>query len=169
MQQKLAEIGPPPYIGVTWRAGTAGRRDLMFKEIPADKFAMALKGLCGTLIAMQRLPAPGEIERFSAILEVPLHDLTALNENLEDILALSGLLDEYICVSNTNVHFRTAQRKTCRVLVPNPPEFRRMMERKSSPWFVGTKLYSQGRDGDWAAALAMLKADLASLGHSPAN
>jgi hypothetical protein len=74
-----------------------------------------------------------EIERFSATLEASLHDITALNENLEDILAWSGLLDEYICISNANVHFRTAQSKTCRVLVPHPPEFRWMMEGESSP------------------------------------
>jgi hypothetical protein len=141
----------------------------MFKEVPADKFAMTLKGLRGTFIAMKRLPAPGEIERFSAILEAPLHDQTTLNENLEDILAWSGLLDEYICVSNANVHFRTAQSKTCRVLVLHPPEFRWMMEGESSQWFVGTKLYRQGRDGDFTAALPMLKSDLASLGPSPAN
>lgn len=162
IQQRLADFGPPPYIGVTWRAGTAGRRDAIFKEVPAEDFASTLKGINGTFIALQRLPAPGEIEEFSAVLGAPLHDLTALNEALEDIFALSGLLDEYVCVSNTNVHFRTAQGKSCRVLVPHPPEFRWMVEGNESPWFPGTGIYRQSRDGDWSAALTALKTDLSS-------
>ncbi len=145
---------------MTWRAGTAGRRDAISKEVPAEDFATALNGVEGTFIALQRLPAAGEIERFSAALGAPLHDLTALNEELEDIFALSGLLDEYICVSNTNVHFRTAQGKPCRVLVPHPPEFRWMVEGEESPWFPGTRIYRQERDGDWSTALAALKSDL---------
>jgi len=160
IQRQLAAFGAPPYIGVTWRAGTAGRRDAIYKEVPAKEFATALRGISGTFIALQRLPMPGEIEEFSEALAAPLHDLTALNADLEDILALSGLLDDYICVSNTNVHFRTAQGKSCRVLVPHPPEFRWMMSGDTSPWFLGTKLYRQGRDGDWSAALANLKSDL---------
>jgi hypothetical protein len=148
VRRQLAELGPPSYIGVTWRAETVGRRNIIYKEVSANKFATALKGLSGTLIAMQRLPAPGEIGRFSTSLEDPLHDLTALNKNLDDILALSSLLDEYLYVSNTNVYFRTVQRRTSRVLFPHPPEFRRIMEGDSSPWFVGTKIYRRGRNGD---------------------
>ena len=87
-------------------------------------------------------------------------DLSAANEDLESILALIGLLDEYVCVSNTNVHLRAAQGAACRVLVPNPPEFRWGAEGAESPWFPGTRVYRQAPDGGWDAALAALAAEL---------
>lgn len=160
LTQHLRSLGPPPYIGVTWRAGTAGKREAIFKQVPLEDFAAALRGISGTIIAIQRLPEDGEIERFSQSLGAPIHDLTALNDDLEAMLALTSLLDCYVCVSNTNVHLRETQGRACRVLVPHPPEFRWMYEGAESPWFPGSKIYRQGRDGDWSPALNALRSDL---------
>jgi tetratricopeptide (TPR) repeat protein len=162
LKHQLERFGPPPYLGVTWRAGTAGRREAIFKQVPLERFAGALRGVAGTFIALQRLPEPGEIGQFAECLEAPLHDLTALNDDLEAMLALTGLLDDYICVSNTNVHLRATQGRTCRVLVPHPPEFRWMYEGTESPWFRESCIYRQTRDGDWSPALTALHDDLAS-------
>lgn len=162
LRNRLANLGPPPYIGVTWRAGTAGRREAIFKQVPLADFAHTLRDVTGTFIALQRLPVTGEIEQFSGKSGAPLHDLTALNEDLEAMLALTGLLDEYICVSNTNVHLRATQGLTCRVLVPHPPEFRWMYDGNQSAWFPGSRIYRQARDGDWSPALQTLRSDLLS-------
>ena len=70
------------------------------------------------------------------------------------------MIDDYVCVSNTNVHLRAAQGRICRVLVPNPSPFRWMGSGDESPWFPGTRVYRQGADGDWSAALAALAHDL---------
>jgi len=86
-----------------------------------------------------------------------------LNEDLEGMLALMSLLDEYIGVSNTNTHLRAATGKTARVLVPNPPDWRWMMNHgRTSPWFPGFAVYRQSLQGDWDAALAELKKDLSA-------
>ena len=159
LQQTLDSLGLPPHVGVTWRAGTAGKRDAIFKQVPLEEFANALRGLSGTFIALQRLPEDGEIERFSQSLGAPLHDLTALNDDFDSMLALTGLLDSYICVSNTNVHLRATQGRACHVLVPHPPEFRWMYDGDESPWFPGSQIYRQGRDGDWSPALGALRSD----------
>ena len=86
--------------------------------------------------------------------------------DLEAMLALLGLLDDYVCVSNTNVHLRAARGGTCRVLVPLPPEFRWMAEGNYSPWYPGTRIYRQQPDVDWAPALAELKADMMAAGRN---
>jgi len=88
-----------------------------------------------------------------------VHDFTALNEDLEDMLALLSFMDEYVTVSNTNVHLRAATGRNSRVLVPNPPEYRWMAEGEESPWFPGCKLYRQKVDGAWEEALAALARD----------
>jgi hypothetical protein len=78
------------------------------------------------------------------------------------MLALLALLDDYVTVSNTNVHLRAAVNRGCRVLIPSPPEFRWMAAGSVSPWFPDCRIYRQGPDGSWDEALAGLAADLAS-------
>ena len=90
----------------------------------------------------------------------PAHDLSTLNEDLEQILALLSLIDEYVGVSNTNMHLRAGAGKTARVLVPAPPEWRWMAEGNESPWFPGFGVYRQRYDGSWDEAFDMLATDL---------
>jgi len=89
-----------------------------------------------------------------------VHDLSALNDNLADMLAALTIVDEYVCVSNTNTHLRASAGRTGRVLVPWPPEWRWMISGEESPWFPGFRIYRQKPDGDWTAALDRLRQDL---------
>ena len=160
MRGRLASFGPPPYIGVTWRAGVKNEPGAVFKLAPLGEIAEALRPSNATVLVLQRNPEPGEIEEFGHGLGREAHDLTALNDDLEDMLALLALLDEYVTVSNTNVHLRAGAGGTCRVLVPNPAEYRWMAEGDESPWFPGSKVYRQGVDGDWGTAFRALTEDL---------
>ncbi len=158
---RLAGLGPPPYLGLTWRGGTRGQDHAVFKQAPLAGIAAALRTAAGTCLALQRRPEDGEIAAVAEALGREVHDLTALNDDLEGMLALLGLIDDYVCVSNTNVHLRAAQGRTSHVLVPNPAPFRWMAAGAESPWFPGTTVYRQATDGDWSAALAALGRDLA--------
>lgn len=158
--RRLESLGPPPYLAVTWRAGIKRKERNLFKESPLEGIAAALRGTKATVLAVQRAPEPGEIEAFAEKLGRPVHDLTALNADLEAMLALMAAVDVYVCVSNTNVHLRTAGGRLSHVLVPNPPEFRWMADGPSSPWFPETPVYRQKPDGDWSGALGALADDL---------
>ncbi len=159
-RRTLASFGPPPYIGVTWRAGTRDKPGSLFKEAPLDGVGGALKQAGGTIAVLQRNPEAGEIDALSEGSGREVHDLTALNDDLEEMLALLALLDDYVTVSNTNVHLRAGAGRTSRVLVPNPPEWRWMTEGDESPWFPGCPVYRQKLGGDWGEALATLTGDL---------
>lgn len=172
LRETLSRLGPPPYIGVTWRAGTLPEEQnsatwLLYKTIGVTTLARVMGGVQGTIVALQRRPAAGEIEAFSAALGRPVHDLTALNEDLEGMLALLALLDDYVAVSNTNVHLRACVGKTARVLVPVPAEWRWTQAGRDSPWFPGFRIYLQSLQGDWREALAELARDL-ELTYGPA-
>ncbi|MCH8095927.1 MAG: tetratricopeptide repeat protein [Proteobacteria bacterium] len=160
MRGKLASLGPAPTIGVTWRAGIPNKADAVFKLAPLGDIAEALRPANATVLVLQRHPGPGEIDALSRGLGRKAHDLTALNDDLEDMLALLALLDEYVTVSNTNVHLRAGAGRASRVLVPDPPEWRWMAMGDESPWFPGSAVYRQGRDGDWGAAFGALAKDL---------
>jgi tetratricopeptide (TPR) repeat protein len=160
MRARLATLGPPPYLGVTWRAGTRGNERAHYKESPVAEIAAVLKDLLATVLVLQRKPEAGEIEAFSEVLGRPAHDLSALNDDLEDMLALLALLDDYVSVSNTNMHLMAGLGKTARVLVPHPPEWRWMAQGKESPWFRGFKVYRQGQNGAWGEAFGELAQDM---------
>jgi len=165
VRERLARAGPPPYLGLTWRGGTLPEEQhgvswVLYKEVAVERLAAAAATFPGTALALQRKPAPGEIEAFSTALGRPLHDFTAFNEDLEGMLALLALIDEYVGVSNTNMHLRAGVGRGARVLVPCPPEWRWMHAGSQSPWFPGFSVYRQSAQGDWRVALATLGNDL---------
>jgi tetratricopeptide (TPR) repeat protein len=136
--------------GVTWRAGT--RSDdpygILFKEVDAPTLARAIPAHA-TVVSVQRQPAPGEREALERALGQDVRDLSRFNEDLEDALALMAVLDTYVGVSNTNVHFRAGVGLAARVLVPFPPEWRWGARGDESPWFPGFRLARQGWEGAW--------------------
>lgn len=161
-RDRLAAFGPPPYVGVAWRAGTDFRRrtefganiQSLFKEFPADALARALAPVPGTIVSLQRLPDDGEVARFAAAAGRPVRDAAGANEDLEDALALLALLDDYVGVSSTNVHLRAGLGRSGRVLVPYPPEWRWMAEGTVSPWFPGFAVCRETASRSFAEALA---------------
>ena len=161
MRDVLAGFGPPPYIGATWRAGVQ-RRNRLSKVAPMEAIATALRPVAATVIALQRAPQDGELAAFGRLVGREIHDLTALNDDLESMLALVGHLDDYVCVSNTNVHLMTSRGRTCRVLVPYPPDYRWMYDGAETPWFPGTLVYRETRESGWEDAMRGLAADLAA-------
>jgi Flp pilus assembly protein TadD len=167
-RERLTELGPPPYLGVTWRGGSkrvdarefARRGEVpLYKEVAAEALAKSLQGWPGTVLVLQRLPLKGETEKFSHALGRSAHDLSALNESLLDISAVLALIDEYVGVSNANMHIRAGLGRTARVLVPFPSEFR-WMDVGDSPWFPGFQVLRQPPSRDWSGALARLGSDL---------
>jgi tetratricopeptide (TPR) repeat protein len=160
VKRELQAAGPPPYLGITWRAGTTNRAALQ-KEIPLQLLLDAVADWPGTVVVLQRNPREDELATVKATLGAArVADRSDLNENLEGMLALLSLLDEYTGVSNTNVHLRASLRRSARVLVPFPPDWRWMNEGDSSPWFPGMLVYRQSPDLDWAPCLHGLRAGL---------
>lgn len=152
-RRALAAIGPPPYVAVTWRAGTpladqVGRSQrALDKQI--DHAILARQLPQGTLLSIQRMPRPGETESLARAAGRPVADFSAWNEDLEDMLALLDCVDDYLAVSNTNVHLLAGLGRTATVFVPFPPEWRWMAAGDASPWFPGFRIIRQRADERW--------------------
>lgn len=165
LRRQLLSLGTPPYLALTWRGGVPPNEQkskwwALYKEIRLDCFGKMLAGLPFTLLAVQRKPAAGELEQLSAAAGAPIHDLSDLNDDLEEMLALMAVVDEYAGVSNTNMHLRAGLRRSARVLVPRPSEWRWLAYGDRSPWFPDFTVYRQGTDGTWDEALAQLRTHL---------
>jgi hypothetical protein len=165
--ERLRAFGPPPYIGVTWRAGLIGEEQkdwkglFWMKNVPADAFGRALQPLRASVVYLQRKPDAAEIAAFVEALGRPALDMSAVNDDLHDALALLSLLDDYAGVSNTNMHLTAGLAdKPARVLLQTPPEWRWISRDGTCPWFPGFLLYPQSPDRSWDEALRLLSRDL---------
>ena len=167
-QEKLRAIGPAPYLALTWRAGSDVHQGPEFgrahaalsKEVPLEALAAAVRGWPGTLVSVQRNPLPGETERLGELAGARVHDLSALNDDLVAMTGVLAAIEEYVAVSNTNIHLRAGVGKAARVLVPQPPEWRWMAAGERSPWFPDMPVYRQAISRDWSQALARLRRNL---------
>jgi len=167
MRARLAALGPGPVLGATWRGGLArkpGQKELLFKAIDPELLGRALSGWPGPVLMVQRQPTAEEVAAFERGLGRGAHDFSASNEDLEEILALLSLLDEYVGVSNTNMHLLAGLGKAARVLVPHPPEWRWMAAGGQSPWFPGFKVYREDLQHGWGEALGELQKELEAGG-----
>jgi len=165
MRLRLAELGPPPHAALAWRSGVpkTGIEERLFKEVPIEAFGAALRGSSATWISIQREPRAGETDALAAAIGAPVHDLSSVNEDLEEALALMALADRVIGVSNTNIHLRAGVSGIADVLVPFPPEWR-WMASGDSPWFPRMRVYRQDMSRDWRGALEALGAALKQPG-----
>jgi len=102
---------------------------------------------------------PAEFEAMSAAVGAPVHDLGLADEDLQGIAAVLEALDDYVTVSNTNVHILAGLNRRARVLVSHPPYWRWMRE-GPTVWFPDFALYRQPASRDWSEPLARLRADL---------
>jgi len=167
LREALTAFGSPPYLGITWQGGKlkeAGHKGVwrnLLKEIPPAMLGKLARNWPGTVVVLQRLPKPEDLTAFSKALGRPYLDWSGLNNDLQDALAGLSLLDEYVGVSNTNMHLLQGIGKTARVLVPNPAEWRWMAKGDESPWFPGFKVYRQLQNKTWNEAVKMLAQDLA--------
>lgn len=149
-----------PLIGLTWRAGPENDDNLMRKAVPLDAFADAIRRVDADFVVLQRKPMPGEIECLETILGRRVLDCSAFNDDLEQMLGLVSLLDDYVTVSNTNLHLRVGLGLPTKVLITCPPEYRWMSAGTTSPWYPNIHTYRQSARGEWSAALENLAADL---------
>jgi hypothetical protein len=119
-----------------------------------------LRGWSGTLIALQREPDRAGLDAIAGAARAKVHDWSALNEDLVEMTALLEVLDEYVAVSNTNIHLVAGLGRQARALIPFPPEWRWMRTDVESAWFPGFPLYREPLARGWSEPLARLRADL---------
>jgi len=165
IQRSLFEkltIHKPPLIGITWRAGTSDDINSYSKEVPLKELLPYLKQLDATIVVLQRNPLKEEIQWLQETFGENLVEASALNDDLEKMLALLSLLDKYIAVSNTNIHLSASIQKKCHILIPFPAEWRwGNNDSDSSPWFKGFKLYRQkSHQADWNREFERLIEDI---------
>lgn len=157
----LRNFGPPPYLGITWRAGTYhGNRKEWSKEVPLKKMAHLICDLPHSVVVLQRDPFEGEVAFLEKVSGLSLLDLSSWNQHLDRILALLFLLDEYVGVSNTNMHLRGALKKANRVMAIKNYEWMWRSQEGRSVFYPESYVYFASIDGAWTNAFKRIHKDL---------
>ena len=144
---------------MTYRAGIDAPGSL-FKQVPLESLATVFSELPATLVNLQMQPQDGETTSLAELSGRRAVDFSHLNDDLPGMLALLSLLDDYVGVSNTNMHLRAGLGLPARVLVCHPADYRWMATGVISPWFPLFRLYRQEAAGDWSDAFVQLRSDL---------
>jgi len=135
-------------IAATWEAGKKNHNTL-FKRISPEILGQHLSSLDANILVIQREPKSKDIKLLEQNLGERVYNYSFANENLEEMLALLALVDDYVCVSNTNNHLRNSLHLSSQVFVPHPPEWRWSNEGQKTRWFPNSKILRQKKSGDW--------------------
>ncbi len=161
------EVEVEPAIGVTWRAGVAEgvHQGTISKFVPPRALGEALRGEQRRIIVIQRGMRDAEFQAFKDGLgrdDVEVFEPKASpGQELLTILRRLRGLQEYVGVSNTNMHMLGLVGRGAHVLVPTPPDWRwpSLGGANDSPWFPHCHVYRQTAYG-WDEALEILQTSL---------
>ena len=145
-------------IGVTWRAGMDSHNSVattLKKHIPLAKLCEYLQEFQGEVIILQREPQAEEIRFLEENLPVPVRNFSSFNHDLLAMAHLLDTLDNYLGVSNTNMHIRGMLRKPATVLIPFPPEWRWGVTSVMSAWYPEFNLIRCDAKGGWPQSVSL--------------
>lgn len=157
-RERLAALGDEIKVGLRWAGNPENTNDVR-RSLPLAAF-LGLAGIPGIrLISIDnRAPAAQDVE---AAARLRVADFAADLTDFTETAALVANLDMVITVDTSVLHLAGALGKPVWGLIKLAPDWRWMLERSDSPWYPTLRLFRQGRDGDWAEAVAGVVAMLA--------
>ncbi len=81
-------------------------------------------------------------------------------DNFDDTAALCELMDVVISVDTSVAHLSGAIGKKTWLLIPFSPDWRWLLERKDSPWYLSMTIYRQESMKNWASVFEKVAIDL---------
>jgi ADP-heptose:LPS heptosyltransferase len=93
----------------------------------------------------------------------PLIDFAPRLTDFAETAAAIAKLDLVISVDTSVAHLAGALGARVWTLIPEPPEFRWMLDREDSPWYPTMRLFRQKRAGDWDEPMQRVADDLVRL------
>jgi tetratricopeptide (TPR) repeat protein len=157
---ELAKLGPPPYIGISWRGGTSVTRSAVRSLDPSMLLPIA-HAVDATWINLQY----GKVEDGLAAFVsggVQLHHWPEAIADLDEFAALIAALDGVVTACNTTVHYAGALGQKVWILAPKIPEWRYGVSYDEMPWYANVNVYRQDEFDDWDSVVQKIAAVIVS-------
>jgi tetratricopeptide (TPR) repeat protein len=145
-------------IGLVW---ASNRQNLQLTQRSIGLEAMRpLLDADADWISLQKDPAPGEAEAFTALGGLNLGDEL---QDFADTAALIDLMDLVITVDTGVAHLAGALGRPVFILLAFNPDWRWLFDRSDSPWYPNARLFRQPSPGDWTSVISEVKT---AVGHN---
>lgn len=148
---RYAALSDKPKIGLSWRGGRHPKERLQRTTQLSDWSAVLQ---CDAeFINLQYGDCGQEIADVRQKLGIDIHDWADADPlaDLDDFFSQVSELDLVISTDNSTVHFAGAAGVPVWNLLPQPSDFRWMLERDDSPWYPSMQLFRQSSRGDWSS------------------
>lgn len=150
-REMLAELGPGPKMGFSWRGGTPATRRVL-RTLNLELAQNFLNRLPASWISLQYGPVESDLKDMSDNGVRITHWPEAI-QDLDDFAALISALDAVVTVCNTTVHYAGALGIPVWVMAPAIPEWRYGLAGSSMPWYQSARVVRQEEMGEWGAVL----------------
>lgn len=147
---KLAAIGPRPWIALVWLGGNKETR-VENRSIPLVMFTPVMAGR--TCVAAQWFVSQREADMERELYGLPAIDIESCGGDLHHQAALFAACDLVITVQQTAVHVAGAVGAPCWCLACSRPSWRYGVEGNDLPWYGTVKVFRQGKGDGWSEVL----------------
>jgi hypothetical protein len=140
-------------VGLSW-SGRSTHPNNLRRSIRLETLAPVLSVPGIDFVSLQK-PFPDEDRPFAQTIPSFLELAPELTDFSETGAAIRNL-DLVIAVDTAVVHLTGAMGSEAWVMVPEPADWRWLLNRTDSPWYPTLRLFRQKRAGEWAPVMAEL-------------
>jgi tetratricopeptide (TPR) repeat protein len=170
--EKKSQNQKGPQIGLVWSSGRHAGLGAYAHLGKSINLKQLLKNLpqAAQYFSFQTGPEASEINsELNSETELVIHDLSTKIKSFADTAIYLADMDLVLTVDTATAHLAGALGVDTRILVPFAPNWRWLLDRKTTPWYASMTLYRQQQPNDWTTALSELNHDLnKQLQHSKA-
>ena len=145
-------------VGLVW-AGRPGHARDRERSIALERLAPILATPGVRFVSLQQGAALRQAEALPE--ELDWESVGPALHDLDEAAAAIANLDLIVCVDTGLAHVAGAIGVPAWVLIPEPADFRWLVEREDSPWYPSMRLFRQRTRGDWDEVVARLAHSLA--------
>lgn len=147
-----------PVVGLAW-AGRPQHRTDRHRSLSLAQLAPVLEVAGIRFVSLQKGPAAVQAEAVGD--DVDWDGVGPELDDLDDAAAILAELDLLVCVDTGLAHLAAAMGKPVWVMLPEPADYRWLVDREDTPWYPTMRLYRQSTPREWAPVVARVANDLA--------
>lgn len=147
-------------IGLCWQGNSKYqtaplRRTVAAKSLHVKHFSKLANIPGVTFYSLQKINGVDQIDELedSSFLHTFDADLDTKNGSFVDTAAIIKNLDLVITIDTSIGHFAAALGTPTWILLPDPADWRWMLDRTDTPWYPNVRLFRQMKAGDWDSVI----------------
>lgn len=150
-------------IGICWQGNSNYSTPLLravvaAKSMTVDTFAPIFQIPGVSVYCLQKETGMDQLNKVPAGCTLHTFDETfdSTNGRFMDTAAVMKNLDLVITVDTGTAHLAAGLGVPTWVFIPNPPDWRWMLDRNDTPWYPTMRLFRQETVGDWSSVMATI-------------